>query len=57
MSGEGVNQVVTKKLDKHNFSIWKYWMPNFPMGKGNWEYIEGDLESSPEVDEYHPMAD
>ena len=38
----GVNQVVTK---------------NFLMGKGHWEYIERDLESLPEVDEFHPTTD
>ena len=37
----GVNQVVTK---------------NFLMGKGHWEYKEGDLEILHEVDEYQLMA-
>ena len=50
MSGDdGIGQIVGDKLDKDNFHAWKFRMTNFLMGKGYWEYIDGDLEDAPKV--------
>ena len=49
MAAENGSQIVTKKLDKNNFPMWKFRMTNFLMGKGYWDYIEGDLEEAPEI--------
>src|SRR5918912_953559 len=46
---EGLNNIVGEKLDKNNFHAWKFRMTNFLMGKGVWEYIEGEKENSPEL--------
>ena len=35
---------ISDKLDKNNFHAWKFRMTNFLMGKGYWEYIDGDQE-------------
>src|SRR5271170_7486537 len=50
-NNDGLNQVVSEKLDKNNFHAWKFRMTNFLMGKGYWEYIEGDQEDAPELPE------
>ena len=49
MSGENINQIVDEKLDKNNFHAWKFRMTNFLMGKGYWEYIEGEHEEAPVI--------
>ena len=41
-NNDGLNQIVSNKLDKNNFHAWKFRMINFLMGKGYWEYIESD---------------
>ena len=46
---DGINQIVSEKLDKNNFHAWKFRKTNFLMGKGYWEDIDGDLENAPEV--------
>ena len=51
MATENVGQMVTEKLDKNNLPAWKFRMTNFLMGKGYWDYIEGDLEEAPEIPE------
>ena len=56
MTSENVNQIVAEKLDKNNFHAWKFRMTNFLMGKGYWEYIEGEQESAPELPEENPTA-
>ena len=48
-SGDGIGQIVGDKLDKENFHAWKFRITNFLMGKGYWEYIDGDLEDAPKV--------
>ena len=55
-SNDGLNQVVSEKLDKNNFHAWKFRMTNFLMGKGYWEYIEGDQEDAPELPEENATA-
>ena len=51
MVAENACQIVTEKLDKNNFVVWKFRMTNFLMGKGYWDYIEGDLEEAPQIPE------
>ena len=51
MAAENASQIVTEKLDKNNFPAWKFRMTNFLMGKGYWDYIEGDLEEAPKISE------
>ena len=43
--------IVAEKLDKNNFHAWKFRISNFLMGKGSWEYIEGDHEKVPYLPE------
>ena len=50
------SQIVTEKLDKNNFPVWKFIMTNFLMRKGYWDYIEGDLEEAPEIPEENATA-
>ena len=56
MSGENINQIVAKKLDKNNFHAWKLSMNNFVMGKVYWEYIEGEHEEAPMILEENTTA-
>ena len=56
MSGENINQIVAEKLDKNNFHAWKFRMTNFLMGKGYWEYIEGEHEEAPVIPEENTTA-
>ena len=49
MATENASQIVTQKLDRNNFPAWKFRMTNFLMGKGYWDYIEGDLEEALEI--------
>ena len=51
MATENGSQIVTEKLDKNTFPAWKFRMTNFLMGKGYWDYIEGDLEEAREIPE------
>ena len=53
---DGLINIVGDKLDKNNFHAWKFRMTNFLMGKGYWEYIEGDQEKAPEIPEDNPTA-
>ena len=43
---DGLSNIVGDKIDKNNFL----------MGKGYWEYIEGDQEKAPEIPEDNPTA-
>ena len=56
MSGDNVNQIVAEKLDKNNFHAWRFRITNFLMGKGYWEYIDGEQEEAPELPEEDPTA-
>ena len=57
MSGnDGISGIVSDKLDKNNFHAWKFRMTNFLMGKGFWEYIDGDQEEAPELPTHNPTA-
>ena len=56
MLGHSINQIVAKNLDKKNFHVWKFRMTNFLMGKGYWEYIDGDQEKAPELPEETPTT-
>ena len=56
MVAENGGQIVTEKLDKNNFPAWKFRMTNFLMGKGYWQYIEGDLEEALEILEENATA-
>jgi len=53
---DGVNQIVGELLDKNNFHVWKFRMTNFLMGKGFWEYVEGEHEEPPELPETDATA-
>ena len=53
---DGFNQIVSEKLDKNNFHAWKFRMTNFLMGKGYWEYIDGEHEEAPECPEEDASA-
>ena len=55
-NSDGLNNIVGDKLDKNNFHSWKFRMTKFLMGKGYWEYIQGDLEEKPELPEENPTA-
>ena len=46
-SDDGIGQIVGDKLDKDNFYAWRFKITSFLMGKGYWEYIDGDLEDAP----------
>ena len=53
---DGLSNIVVDKLDKNNVHAWKFRMTNFLMGKGYWEYIEGDQEKAPEIPEDNPTT-
>ena len=55
MSNDGINQIVAEKLDKNNFHAWRFRLTNFLMGKGYWEYIDGEHEKAPDLPE-NPTA-
>ena len=44
MDAKNGSQIVTEKLDKNNFPVWKFKTTNFLMGKRYEDYIEGDLD-------------
>ncbi|MCO5594251.1 hypothetical protein L7F22_048278 [Adiantum nelumboides] len=54
---DGISGLVSDKLDKNNFHAWKFRMTNFLMGKGYWDYIDGDQEKMPELLDVNPIAD
>ena len=51
-----INQIVSEKLDDNNFHAWKFRMNNFLMGKGYWEYMEGEHEEAPVILDENPTA-
>ena len=55
-NNEALSNIVGDKLDKNNFHAWKFRMTNFLMGKGYWEYIDGEHEEAPTVPEENPTA-
>ena len=57
-NNDAINGLVSDKLDKNNFHAWKFRMTNFLMGKGYWEYIDGDQMEAPKVPDENPtLAD
>jgi hypothetical protein len=46
---DGINQIISEKLNKNNFHAWKFRMTNFLMGKGFWDYVEGENEDPLEL--------
>ncbi len=48
---DDINQIISEKLDKNNFHAWKFRMTNFLMGKGFWDYVEGENEDLLELPE------
>jgi len=44
---DGLSQIAIDKLDKNNFQVWKFKIMNFLMGKGCWEFITGDENEPP----------
>jgi hypothetical protein len=42
-----LSQIGIEKLDKNNFQVWKFRIMNFLMGKGYWEFINGDEKEPP----------
>jgi hypothetical protein len=47
---DGINQIVSEKLDKNNFHAWKFRMTNFLMGKDfgtMWKVRMKTLQSCP----------
>jgi hypothetical protein len=44
---DGVSQIAIEKLDKNNLQVWKFKIMNFLMGKGYWEFITGDENEPP----------
>ena len=56
MLGGGINQIIAKKLDKNNLHAWNFRMTNCQMGKGYWEYIEGEHEEAPNILEENTIA-
>ena len=50
-NNDGISGLISEKLDKNNFHAWKFRMTNFLMGKGYWEYIEGDQVAPPQIRE------
>ena len=57
MASDSINQIVAEKLDKNNFHAWKFRITKFLMGKGYWEYIEGDQINAPKIPEQEATAD
>jgi hypothetical protein len=53
---DDINQIVSEKLDKNNFHAWKFRMTNFLMGKGFWDYVEGENENPPKLPEENATA-
>ncbi|MCO5550195.1 hypothetical protein L7F22_003677 [Adiantum nelumboides] len=54
---DGISGLVSDKLDKNNFHAWKFRMTNFLMGKGYWDYIDGNQEEMPELPDVNSTAE
>ncbi|MCO5558086.1 hypothetical protein L7F22_011662 [Adiantum nelumboides] len=54
---DGISGLVSDKLDKNNFHVWKFKMTNFLMGKGYWDYIDGNQEDMPKLPDVNPTAE
>ncbi|MCO5579973.1 hypothetical protein L7F22_033840 [Adiantum nelumboides] len=54
---DGISGLVSNKLDKNNFHAWKFRMTNFLMGKGYWDYIDGNQEEMPKLPYVNPTAE
>ncbi|MCO5569888.1 hypothetical protein L7F22_023602 [Adiantum nelumboides] len=54
---DGISGLVSDKLDKNNFHAWKFRMTNFLMGKGYWDYIDGNQEEMPDLPDVNPTAE
>ncbi|MCO5556679.1 hypothetical protein L7F22_010230 [Adiantum nelumboides] len=54
---DGISGLVSDKLDKNNFHVWKFRMTNFLMGKGYWDYIDGNQEEMPDLPDVNPTAE
>ncbi|MCO5553994.1 hypothetical protein L7F22_007520 [Adiantum nelumboides] len=54
---DGISGLVDDKLDKNNFHAWKFRMTNFLMGKGYWDYIDGNQEDMPDLPDVNPTAE
>ncbi|MCO5567849.1 hypothetical protein L7F22_021545 [Adiantum nelumboides] len=54
---DGISGFVSDKLDKNNFHAWKFRMTNFLMGKGYWDYIDGNQEEMPDLPDVNPTAE
>jgi hypothetical protein len=44
---DNLSQIVIEKLDKNNLQVWKFKIMNFLMGKGYWEFINGNEKEPP----------
>ena len=53
---DNFNQIVSEKLDKINYPAWKFRMTNFLNGKGYWDYIVGENESTAAIPLQAPTA-
>ncbi|MCO5599958.1 hypothetical protein L7F22_054065 [Adiantum nelumboides] len=54
---DGISGFVNDKLDKNNFHAWKFRMTNFLMGKGYWDYIDGNQEEMSDLPDVNPTAE
>ncbi|MCO5569886.1 hypothetical protein L7F22_023600 [Adiantum nelumboides] len=54
---DGISGLVSDKLDQNRFLEGKFRMTNFLMGKGYWDYIDGNQEEMPELPDENPTAD
>ncbi|MCO5559375.1 hypothetical protein L7F22_012974 [Adiantum nelumboides] len=54
---DGISGFVRDKLDKNNLHAWKFRMTNFLMGKGYWNYIDGNQEEMPELSNVNPTTE
>ncbi|MCO5605335.1 hypothetical protein L7F22_059517 [Adiantum nelumboides] len=54
---DGISGLVSDKLDKNNFHAWKFRMTNFFMGKGYWDYIDGNQEEMHDLPYVNPTAE
>ncbi|MDM1593415.1 hypothetical protein [Escherichia coli] len=55
-NNDGISGLIGDKLDKNNFHAWKFRMTNFLMGKGFWDYVEGENENRLELPEENAIA-
>ena len=49
MCSDGIKQIVSENIDKHNYHAWSFILTNFLMGKGYWEIIKGKHKKAPDV--------